>query len=89
MNLGSGVNTGFNDTFPALSSDGMTLIFTSDRPGFGGSDLSMSSRAKAKEDVSMSLEVRPGGMPETAGRAATTYPGFQRRWESFNEGSKR
>lgn len=46
VNLGPGVNTGFNDTLPALSSDGMTLIFTSDRPGFGGSDLYMSARAR-------------------------------------------
>jgi WD40-like Beta Propeller Repeat len=46
VNLGSGVNTEFNDTLPALSSDGMTLIFTSDRPGFGGSDLYTSSRAR-------------------------------------------
>ena len=48
VNLGSGVNTGFNDTLPALSSDGMTLIFTSDRPGFGGSDLYISSRARER-----------------------------------------
>ena len=46
VNLGSGVNTEFNDTLPALSSDGMTLIFTSDRPGFGGNDLYMSARAR-------------------------------------------
>jgi hypothetical protein len=46
VNLGSGVNTEFNDTLPALSSDGMTLIFTSDRPGSGGNDLYMSSRAR-------------------------------------------
>jgi len=46
VNLGPGVNTGFNDTLPGLSSDGTTLIFTSDRPGgFGGSDLYMTSRA--------------------------------------------
>jgi WD40-like Beta Propeller Repeat len=46
VNLGPAVNTEFNDTLPALSSDGMTLIFTSDRPGFGGSDLYMSARAR-------------------------------------------
>jgi Tol biopolymer transport system component len=46
VNLGPAVNTGFNDTLPALSSDGMTLIFTSDRPGFGGSDLYMSARTR-------------------------------------------
>ena len=46
VNLGPTVNTRFNDSLPALSSDGMTLIFTSDRPGFGGNDLYMSSRAR-------------------------------------------
>ena len=44
-NLGPIVNSEFNDTLPALSSDGRTLILTSDRPGgFGGSDLYVSSR---------------------------------------------
>lgn len=46
-NLGPIVNTEFNDMLPALSGDGTTLIFTSDRPGgFGGSDLYVTSRAK-------------------------------------------
>ena len=46
-NLGPVVNSEFNEEFPALSSDGKTLIFSSDRPGgFGGSDLYLSSRDK-------------------------------------------
>jgi Tol biopolymer transport system component len=49
-NLGPIVNTGFNDTLPALSSDGTILIFTSDRPGFGGSDLYMSSRTRTRQE---------------------------------------
>ena len=46
-NLGPIVNSEFNEGFPALSSHGATLIFSSDRPGgFGGSDLYLSSRDK-------------------------------------------
>lgn len=45
VNVGPIVNTEFDELFPALSSDGATLIFSSDRPGGkGGSDLYVSSR---------------------------------------------
>ena len=45
VNAGPIVNTEFNEQFPALSADGETLIFSSNRPGGeGGSDLYMSSR---------------------------------------------
>ena len=47
VNVGPIVNTEFNEQFPALSSDGATLIFSSNRPngqGQSGSDLYMSSR---------------------------------------------
>jgi Tol biopolymer transport system component len=50
-NLGPIVNTEFNDTLPALSSNGRTLILTSDRPGgFGGSDLYVSFRDHEEDD---------------------------------------
>jgi Tol biopolymer transport system component len=46
-NVGAVVNGPFDDVFPALSSDGTTLIFASDRPdGFGGGDLFGTSRKK-------------------------------------------
>jgi len=46
VNLGARVNSGGNDLQPALSADGLTLVFTSDRPGGqGGYDLWMSKRA--------------------------------------------
>jgi Tol biopolymer transport system component len=46
-NLGAIVNSESNDAFASLSSDGATLIFTSDRPGgLGGNDLYMTSRGK-------------------------------------------
>ena len=47
VNAGPIINTEFNEQFPALSSDGEALIFSSNRPGGeGGSDLYMTSRAK-------------------------------------------
>jgi hypothetical protein len=44
-NAGPGINTPFDERFPALSADGRTLIFSSNRPGTRGpSDLYMSTR---------------------------------------------
>jgi hypothetical protein len=44
-NIGNPVNTTYWDSQPAISSDGKTLIFTSDRPGgLGGVDLWKSTR---------------------------------------------
>ena len=41
------MNGPFNDSLAALSGDGFTLVFTSDRPeGFGGSDLYETSRPR-------------------------------------------
>jgi Tol biopolymer transport system component len=47
QHLGTVVNGPYNDSLPALSGDGASLVFTSDRPeGFGGSDLYQTSRAR-------------------------------------------
>ena len=47
VNLGNTINTAFLEQNPYLSSDGKTLLFSSDRPGgSGGPDLYMSTRAK-------------------------------------------
>lgn len=47
QHLGTAVNGPYNDSLPALSGDGASLVFTSDRPeGFGGSDLYETSRAR-------------------------------------------
>jgi hypothetical protein len=49
VNLGSTVNSSFNDGAPALSFDGTTLYFYSDRPGgLGGNDLQVATRMKLR-----------------------------------------
>ena len=50
INLGA-VNTTAADGAPALSPDGLTLFFYSNRPGgFGGNDLYMTTREKLRKD---------------------------------------
>ena len=49
VNLGPVVNSGFADQAPALSKDGLSLYFQSDRPGFGNSDLYVSRRNSEDE----------------------------------------
>ncbi|HEX6626461.1 MAG TPA: hypothetical protein VF105_00775 [Gemmatimonadaceae bacterium] len=47
-NLGAPLNTANNDMQPSLSSDGRTLLFTSDRPGgLGANDLWISTRTSS------------------------------------------
>jgi Tol biopolymer transport system component len=59
VNLGPIVNTSFNEGSPALSADGLTLLFDSDRPGgHGDYDLWMCTRPSASE---------PFGEPVTPG----------------------
>src|SRR5207247_2637835 len=51
VNLGPTVNTGSIDAGPALSKDGLSLYFNSNRPGgFGGNDIWVSQRA-SREDA--------------------------------------
>jgi hypothetical protein len=45
VNIGSVINTQYNDWYPVLSRDGSYMIFVSDRPtGYGGADLWISYR---------------------------------------------
>jgi Tol biopolymer transport system component len=49
VNLGLTVNSVSNDQAPAISSDGETLFFVSDRPGgYGGNDIYMTTRTKLR-----------------------------------------
>lgn len=46
INLGPAVNSAFNDQQPSISKDGLSLYFTSNRPGgLGGFDMRVSQRA--------------------------------------------
>jgi len=45
INVGPPLNTQYNETYPILTADGLTVYFTSDRPGgLGGDDLCVSRR---------------------------------------------
>jgi len=65
VNLGPTVNSSANDGAPAISSDGQTLYFYSNRSGgSGGNDLYMTSREKI-----------PGGSPDGGTQAAVLLKG--------------
>jgi Tol biopolymer transport system component len=44
-NLGPVINTAFDEVLPHISKDGLSLYFSSNRPGFGGYDIWVSQRA--------------------------------------------
>jgi Tol biopolymer transport system component len=63
-NLGDGVNSAYGDFFPAVSRDGLSLYFTSSRPGgYGGWDIYLSQRPTAAE---------PWGPPQNLGPTINT-----------------
>lgn len=64
VNLGPTVNSPYADYIPEISKDGLSLYFTSDRPGgYGGADLWVSRRAAVDE---------PWGAPVNLGSAINT-----------------
>jgi len=81
-NLGGTVNSSSDDSGPAFSKDGLSLYFTSTRPGgFGGEDIWVSQRASAGD---------PWGAPANLGStintaAAERVPNFSRdgHWMFF------
>lgn len=59
VNLGATINSAFNDQHPAISKNGLSLYFVSDRPGgFGGFDIWVSQRASVDD---------PWGPPQNLG----------------------
>jgi WD40 repeat protein len=65
MNLGPVVNSASQDQQPAISKDGLSLYFTSNRPGgFGGFDMYVSQRASIDDD--WDLPVNLGSNVNTA-----------------------
>jgi hypothetical protein len=84
INLGSIVNSAFNDIGPAVSKDGLSLYFGSNRPGGsgGGLDIWVSQRASVED---------PWGPPTVLGPIVNTsftenVPSFSRdgHWMFFN-----
>jgi Tol biopolymer transport system component len=74
VNLGSLVNSAFDDYGGALSKDGLSLYFTSTRPGgFGGEDLWVSERASEDDPFGLPLNL---GIINTA--AADRTPALTR-----------
>jgi hypothetical protein len=60
INLGSAINTGFNDSGPAISKNGLSLYFTSNRPGgVGGIDMYFSQRASVDEPWGSPVNLGP------------------------------
>jgi hypothetical protein len=64
VNLGAVVNSAFNDQAPGISKNGLSLYFTSDRPGgFGTNDLWVSQRESS--DHPWGIPVNLGGVINT------------------------
>jgi len=81
VNLGAVVNSGSDDSGPGLSKDGLSLYFTSTRPGFGAEDIWVSQRASTSA---------PWGAPVNLGPVINTaanerVPNFSRdsHWMFF------
>ena len=49
VNLGPTVNSSYGDASPSISTDGLSLYFHSNRPGYGGNDIWVTTR-KTKDD---------------------------------------
>lgn len=63
VNLGPVINSAFNDQQPAISPDGLSLYFTSNRPGIGGFDMYVAQRSSVND---------PWGVPINLGPALNT-----------------
>ena len=60
VNLGPSINSDFNDAGPALSKDGLSLFFSSGRPGgMGGNDIWVSQRASREDPWSEPVNLGP------------------------------
>ncbi len=60
VNLGPAVNSAFSDQGPAISKDGLSLYFTSNRPGgLGGFDMYVSQRASVADPWGTPMNLGP------------------------------
>lgn len=83
VNLGSVVNSTFNDLGPAISKDGLSLYFGSDRPGgFGGIDIWVSQRASL--DAPWGPPINLGGILNSADLENVPALSRDEHWLFFN-----
>lgn len=75
VNLGSTVNTAFNEDVPSFSRDMHSMFFNSDRPGgFGLRDIWISERAHTGDDLGWGEPVNAGpGVNSSATDAGASY----------------
>jgi Tol biopolymer transport system component len=82
VNLGSVVNSTSNDQGPAISKDGLSLYFSSGRPGFGGSDIWVSQRDSP--EAPWDLPINLGGVVNTAANESIPALSRDEHWLFFN-----
>jgi Tol biopolymer transport system component len=83
VNLGAVVNSSFNDQGPAISKDGLSLYFSSGRPGgFGGSDIWVSQRASLEAPWDSPINL--GGVVNTAANESIPALSRDEHWLFFN-----
>jgi hypothetical protein len=74
VNLGGIINTGANERSPALSADGLSLYFATNRtPGAGGFDLWVSKRNDVNDDLGWQSAVNLGAINSTATDAGPSH----------------
>ena len=82
VNLGAVVNSAFMDYGPAISKDGLSLYFSSDRPGgFGGPDIWVSQRASL--EASWGAPVNLGQVINTENNEAVPALSRDEHWLFF------
>jgi hypothetical protein len=60
INVGSGVNSAFQENYPSISPDGLAMYFDSNRPGgFGNTDIWVSRRATISSPWGPAINVAP------------------------------
>jgi hypothetical protein len=60
INVGSGVNSAFQENYPSISPDGLAMYFDSNRPGgFGNTDIWVSRRATVNSPWEPAFNVAP------------------------------
>jgi len=67
QSLGQNINTTFDENAPTITTDGHVMLFTSNRPGFGGNDIWMSRRHDKRDDFGWEQPVNLGSPINTAG----------------------